>query len=463
MLKKRSLESILRRIKPIKKIREYAERSEKQVYLVGGILRDIFLDSEINDIDTAVSGKGEDFARALGKSFQLKKDMDEFRVMVDEYIVDVMGLGTREILDDLARRDYTINSMAYNLLDKRFIDPFNGVKDLENGIIKAIGRKNIVEDKIRILRGLRFKVAFGFEIEDNTMSLLKEYANGISECAPERIHMELVSIFSHENSYLAVIPEVFDNIFPGFLRMKEVTGGKITKNLFEHSVLTLKKLESLMSTLSLFGKYQRKVEGYVKDKQVELKLSALLHDIKKPDTMEMKGNEVHFYGHDKMAAEWAIMKLKEFKFSYAERKFISRLIENHMWIHLLTVQKEVTERAKRRMIFRLGEDVIGLSLLTIADQMASTDESDEHLIDVCNEIISYYFKSKDEVEKPLLQGKDLIEHFNIQPGPMFGRILTKVQNAYEEGEIKTKDEALKFIKEEILEGLDRKEDSNNMD
>ena len=125
MLKRRSLESVLRKIKPIKKIREYAERAEKQVYLVGGVLRDILLDREIEDLDTVVSGKGEDFARALGKSFHLKKGMDEYRVMMNGCTIDVMGLGTTEILDDLSRRDYTINAMAYNLLDKRFIDPFN--------------------------------------------------------------------------------------------------------------------------------------------------------------------------------------------------------------------------------------------------------------------------------------------------------------------------------------------------
>ena len=463
MLKKRSLESILRRIRPIKKIREYAERAKKQVYIVGGILRDILLEREIRDIDIVVSGKGEDFARALGKSFHLKKDMDEYRVMMDNFTIDVMGLGTTEILDDLARRDYTINAMAYNLLDKRFIDPFNGVKDLENGIIKAIGRKNIVEDKIRILRGLRFRAEFEFEIEDKTVSLLKEYANGLEACAAERLHTELILIFSQENSRLAIIPEIFDIIFPGFLQMKNVEGGKVTENLLEHSILTLNMLESIIKDLSLFGKYQRKIEGYLKNKRIELKLASLLHDIKKPDTMEVKGNEVHFYGHDKLASEWIDKRLKELKFSYSERGFISLLIENHMWIHLLATQKELTERAKRRMVFRLGEDVIGLSLITIADQMASCGGEDKHLINVCNEIVKYYFTSKDEVEKPLLQGKDLIEHFDMEPGPTFGRILTRVQNAYEEGEIRTKEEAFRFIREEILEGLDRNEEGNNMD
>ncbi len=462
MLKKRSLESVLRRLKPLNKIREYAVRAEKQVYLVGGIIRDILLDKEIKDIDIAVSGKGEDFARALGKSFHLKKDIDEYRVIMNDFTVDVIGLGTIEILDDLSRRDYTINAMAYNLLDKRFIDPFNGVKDLENGILKAIGRKNIVDDKIRVLRALRFKASFGFDIESETLDLLKEYAIGLEETASERIHNELILIFNQDNSYLAIVPEIFDIIFPGFMKMKNIKGGKVTKDLLEHSILTLKILDEIIKDFSMFEKYKRKVKNYLLNKKVGLKIASLLHDIKKPDTIEVKGNEVHFYGHDKFASEWIEKRLKELKFSYSERSFISLLVENHMWIHLLAAQKDVTERAKRRMIFRLGEDVIGLSLLTVADQIASDGEEDNNLINICDDIVKYYFDTKVEVEKPLLNGKDLIENFDIKPGPIFGRILSRVQNAYEEGEIRTKEEALQFVKEDILKGLDRNKDENKI-
>ncbi len=462
MIKKQNLESALRKIKPIKKIKEYAVRANKQVYLVGGVLRDILLDKEIGDIDVAISGKGEDFAKALGKYFQLKKGLDEIRVIVDDMNVDVLGLGTTEILDDLARRDFTINAMAYNLLDKRFIDPFNGVKDIENGIIRTISRKNIVEDSCRILRGLRFRATFGFEIEEGTMKLLKEYSGNLSKVAPERIHFELVLIFNQDKAYLSIIPEIFDQIFPGFLKMKELEGGKITKDLLEHSILTLKEIESIFKDLSLFGRYQKKVEKYIKENQVGLRLSALLHDIKKPDTMEVEGNEIHFYGHDRMAGEWFKAKAKSLMFSSAEREYISLLIQNHMWIHLLSSQKEITERAKRRMIFRLGEDVIGLSLLALADQKASTGEEDPHLLAVCNEIIQYYFSTKDEVEEPLLKGRDLIEHFNLTEGPILGKILTRVQSAYEEGEIRTKEEALEFVREEIIESLGKEEEDNNM-
>jgi poly(A) polymerase len=456
MIKKQNLESLLRKIKPLKKIKKYANKANKKVYLVGGMLRDLLLGFEIDDIDIAISGKGQDFAKVLGKYFRLKKDINEFRVTSEDVGIDVLGLGSTEILEDLGRRDFTINAMAYNLLDKRFIDPFNGVKDLENGIIRTVGRKNIVEDSCRILRGLRFKAYFGFEIEENTVDLFKEYSNKLSEVAPERIHFELTSLFEAEKTHLAIIPEIFDKIFPGFLKMKEVKGGKITENLLEHSILTLEKMETLSKDFSVFGVHKKKVEAYYSENKIGLKIAALLHDIKKPDAMEVNGEEVHFYGHDKMASDWFKRVSKELKFSANERNYISKLILHHMWIHLLSAQQEITEKAKRRLCFELGPDVIGLSLLSSADQAATTGVIDSHLTEVCKEFISYYFSRKDEVEEPLLKGRDLIENFNLKPGPIFSEILSKVQVAYEEGEIKTKQEALEFVRE-YIKGLDIKE------
>jgi poly(A) polymerase len=456
MIKRQNLESVLRKIKPLKKIKEYASKSNKKVYLVGGMLRDLLLGLEINDIDIAISANGKDFAKSLGKCFRLKKDLNEFRVTDGDMNIDVLGLGSMEIFEDLQRRDFTINAMAYNLLDKRFIDPFNGVKDLEKGIIRAVGRKNIVEDSCRILRGLRFRAYFGFEIEENTANLFNEYSEKLVSIPPERIHYELLLIFNSDKAHLAIVPEIFDKIFPGFLKMKEIKGGKISENLMEHSIMTLKEIDSLSKEFSVFGAARKKVETYYLNNKTGLKLAALLHDIKKPNAKQMVGDEVHFYGHDKMASDWFRKIGKELKFSSNERDYISKLIENHMWVHLLAAQPEITERAKRRLCFELGVDVIGLSLLSLADQKATTGKKDSHLIEVCNQIIGYYFSMKDEVEEPLLKGRDLIEHFDLVPGPVFGEILNKVQMAYEEGEIKTREDAIEFVKKEI-KGLDIKE------
>ncbi|MEO0293777.1 MAG: HD domain-containing protein [candidate division WOR-3 bacterium] len=455
MIKKQSLEEALKKIKPLKKIKEYAKKANKKVYLVGGMLRDLLLGLEINDIDIAISGKGEDFAKALGRYFRLKKNLNEFRVINGNINIDILGLESMEIIEDLKRRDFTINAMAYNLIDKRFIDPFNGVKDLEKGIIRALGRKNIVEDSCRILRGLRFRAFFGFEIEENTSDLFKEYAHKLSEAPQERIHYELMMLFSAPQAHLAIMPEVFEEIFPGFIKMKEIKGGKISENLLEHSILTLKMIEILDKDFSFFGEFKKKAEMYYEEKKAEIKIAALLHDIKKPETMQIEKDKVHFYGHDRLASDWFKKIGEKLKFSSEEREYISNLIANHMRIHLLRAQQEVTEKAKRRLCFELGRDVIGLSLISIADHLATVGKEDKILTEICKQIIEYYFRIEDKVREPILRGRDLIEIFNLSPGPIFGELLRKAQIAYEEGEIKTKEEAISFVRK-LIGGLDRK-------
>jgi putative nucleotidyltransferase with HDIG domain len=235
--------------------------------------------------------------------------------------------------------------------------------------------------------------------------------------------------------------------------MREIKGGKITDNLLSHSVLTLEKMEYLSRDFGIFKTHKKRVEAYYARNKARLKLAALLHDIKKPETKEVIEDTVHFYGHDSIGSDWFGEIGKKLKFSSKERDYISTIIKNHMRVHLLANQKEITERAKRRLCFELGNDIIGLALFSLADQISTIGTEDLHLLEVCNQIINYYFSMKDEVEMPLLKGKDLIKHFNLTPGPFFGEILRKVQMAYEEGEIKTKEEALVFV-EETIRGLD---------
>jgi len=212
-------------------------------------------------------------------------------------------------------------------------------------------------------------------------------------------------------------------------------------------------MDSLSRDLRVFGAHKKRVEAYYAENKAKLKLAALLHDIKKPETKEVTENTVHFYGHDKMGSDWFGKIGRKLKFSSKERDYIMSIIKHHMRIHLLANQEEITERAKRKLCFELGNDVMGLALFSLADQIATIGTEDSHLLEVCNQIISYYFSMKDEVEKPLLKGRDLIKHFNLAPGPIFGDILGKVQMAYEEGEITTKEEALAFVKDNIR-GLD---------
>jgi len=437
----------IEKLEPINIIREIAENEGKEVYLVGGSIRDLLMGKTPQDIDIAVQGSGKAFAENIGYSFQLKKTMDEYRVIYNGYNIDVFGLGEKSIEEDLSRRDFTINSMALNILKNTFFDPYNGIKDLEQGILRMVSEKNMQDDPVRILRGIRLASALKFSIEENTIKKFNETAVLMRNTAPERIHQELIIFFSLSNTGNYIYPEIFSAIFPGFKELKRIPQGKKgIVDVLEHSILTVKMIEKIIfhHKDSPFALYWRKISPYIKRNLPLIKLAGLLHDIGKSKTIKVYKGEIHFYGHEDAGVEKFMQYGKDLKFSKDEMHFISKLIKNHMWMHLLAKQERNTERAKRRLIFKLGEDIIGLSLLTWADALASNEEPNE-LDKVIEELFEYYYATKKKI-KQIIMGRDLIKYLKLKPGEEFGKIITQVQAAYEEGVIRTKKEAIRLAK-----------------
>ncbi|RKZ23239.1 hypothetical protein DRQ18_01030 [bacterium] len=424
----------------IDEVKEAGRRLGVHVYVVGGTLRDILLGKKTRDLDIAVEGSGRRFAEELGRFIVLKEEMDDYRVIRKGYFIDVIGLGERPIEEDLKRRDFTINSMGYSIFTGEFFDPLEGMKDLERKLIRANGEENIREDPLRILRGLRLGAALGFRIEDETLKLFIKHRGLLKKSAPERIHYELILMFRARCSGY-IVPEVFDVIFPGFLKMRDVP--KEEMDCLEHSILSLKYLEEIWDELphSPLSQFSRKIKRNVGERLHLLKIATLLHDIGKPATMSEENGEIHFYGHEQWGGRWWEEVGENLRFSWREIEYIKRMIENHMRIHLLAAQPEVTERAIRRLVMRFGSEVMDLSLLTWADALASGNERD--VVPVIKDIISYYYAMKNK-PRQILMGRDLLRHFKLKPGPLIGEILSSVQAAYESGDIRTKKEALEL-------------------
>jgi len=443
----------LDKLEPIIRIKEVAKKRGIDVYLVGGSIRDMLMGEMPQDIDIAVQGAGEVFAGNLGHPFALKKTMDEYRVIYKGYNIDVLGLGDKNIEEDLKRRDFTINSMALNILTNSFLDPYNGIKDLEEGIIRMVDEKNIEDDPIRILRGIRLALALRFSIEKNTLKKFKKAAELIKKTAPERIHQELLIFFSLSDTGDYIYPEIFTEIFPGFKGLKRIPQGKkAIVDVLEHSILTVKMIDKIIEHPqdSPFSHYWRKISPYIKKNAPLIRIAGLLHDIGKSTTMKVYKGKIHFYGHEDAGAQIFTQYGKALKFSKEEMYLITRLIRNHMWLHLLATQPDFTERSKRRIIFKLGKDVIGIALLSWADALASNDEPN-NLNKTIEELCEYYYASKKNI-KQIIMGRDLIKHLHLEPGEEFGKIIAQVQAAYEEGEIKTKKEAIKLAKEIVGKG-----------
>jgi len=418
---------------------------KRAVYLVGGTVRDLLLGRETKDFDMFVIGNGVEFARHFqrrmgGRFILLDEARDEARVVLGDLIFDFNG--GISIESDLARRDFTINSMAMRLPSSRIIDPFGGRADLRKGIIRTVREENLSDDALRVLRAFRFKSFYGFSIEKKTRYTIARVAYLLKDIAKERIKTEVFFILETESSW-HTLKEMADmgvlcKVIPGFSSLEGVPQNKPYGDLVHHSINTVKALEELKIDSLPHHEIFRE---YYKNNRAVLKLSCLLHDIGKPQTYEVTDGRVHFYGHEKVGVD--IVK-GGLRLSNEEISVITTLIRYHMRPHLLASDPYYTRRAIVRLVSVCGRDTPGLLLLALSDALASAGcigDGLQRLIRDATEVMT----KKEKMKKRLITGDDLIA-LGLTPGIIFGEILSMVEEERTLGNIKTKEEAISYIK-----------------
>jgi poly(A) polymerase len=430
-------------------------KGRRRLYVVGGTVRDIILGLGPADYDFAVSGSGISFARSFSRKINaafvlLSKPDDEARVVKDDIIYDFIGIGKQNIMADLKRRDFTINSMAMNCDTLEFYDPFDGLKDLEKKILRLTTSKSLQEDPLRVLRGFRLSLELRF-------SLYKEFFKyaaqvNLKKTAAERIGIELLRIMAAGDSFESVLRM---NTLGLFLKMLPEAKKIIEDDyLWTHSLGTYEAVESLMGK-KFFKDFEPEFSVYfAQSGRIPLvKLAALFHDIAKPDTMLVKNGEVHFYGHDTKGSR-IVRNLccKRLKMSRSDASTVSKLVKEHMRLHLLATNSELTDRAIRRFFRDLGEDWLGAMMIAWADGYATAGWT-KHLEQVFKRMISLKRAddAKPKVER-LVNGHDLIA-LGLEPGPKFKLILQELLDLQLEEKITSKDEGL-AIAMEINKRLD---------
>jgi tRNA nucleotidyltransferase/poly(A) polymerase len=442
--------------------------SERQVFLVGGTIRDLLLEREPMDFDFAVSGSGVDFARRFARNVHgsfvlLSEAEDQARVVWrKQLILDFNGFADRTIEDDLGRRDFTVNAMAYPLTadhvradlrirpgqpprvaptppaapltpDPRpltpslLLDPFQGRQALNDKLLKPVSPQSLALDPLRVLRAYRFALELGFRIDDE----VREQARHVSleNVAAERIGYELLRILDCPGSYPVLVElEKF-----GFLRQLFPEAGPLfaSQLLLRHSLLTLKKLDELIHAESWFTQYGPEFTTYFAahpHRRPLLKLAGLLHDIAKPETEFVNDKkEVHYYGHDGLGARHVEKLARErLRLSRLDARTLKMLVEFHMRLHLLATGPELTDRAIRRFLRDLKEQWFGLMLLTYADGFATAGQT-RHLEQTFARIIVLKREFDAVIKvKRLVTGDDLIAA-GLEPGPAFKSILAELQ------------------------------------
>lgn len=441
---------------------------EAQLYLVGGALRDFYLNKENSDKDLVVINTNtEVFAENLAKELnatyiKLDEENKIYRLVLKDKInyIDIAAPVGKNIEEDLKRRDLTINSIALNLKTLEIIDINNGLNDLKTKKIKPISEKNFIDDPLRILRVYRFFSTLAFQIDNKMTVIVKKHCKRIHDVSVERINYELLKLFSGENSSQSLLEMdkagLLKELFPIINEVKKVPPNLHHHlDLFNHSIETVKQIQILYeSNTPEIKEHLEKIDFGGINRLAHLKLAAFLHDIGKPETwfIEADTGKHRFIKHDDIGAKLASKILKKSKFSKKQIDYITKMIKYHIYPSHVVTTPDINEKIYMRLIRKMGNEVIDIIILAMADRLSArgveiTDEIVERNLNKLQTLLDFYLNIKDSL-KPLpklLSGEEIMNILNITPSKELGDIIKKLNEAQLSGEITTKNEALNFI------------------
>jgi tRNA nucleotidyltransferase/poly(A) polymerase len=427
---------------------EKLQRRGFTTYFAGGYVRDALRGLSPKDIDIATSATPIEIQRLFRKTVPVGAQFGVIRVLEQEYEFEVATFRSDGIYsdgrrpesvtfsspeEDARRRDFTINGMFYDPVADQVIDFVGGRMDIERRLIRAIGdpQTRFNEDRLRLLRAVRFAVTLDFEIEEGTWRALKDHATEILLVSPERIRDELVKIFSSRNRVR------------GFALLD--TSGLLGAVLPE--VASLKGCQQPLQFHpegDVFQHTRKMLEFLEPDAPISLVLSVLLHDIGKPPTQSIDphDNRIRFNGHDRVGAEMAEEVLTRLRFSRGDIEAVVEPVRNHM------VFKDVKEMRPAKLRRFMARETFPVELELHRVDCTSSHGDLENYDFLRHKAAE--FAAEPIIPPPLLTGDDLIG-LGMTPGPRFGELLEAVQTAQLEEEIKNKEEALRLVQK--LEGL----------
>jgi poly(A) polymerase len=412
-----------------------------QAYFAGGCVRDMLLGKAPQDYDIATSAKPEDIQGVFPDTVPVGAQFGVILVLVDGQPFEVASFrhdgpyldGRRpsevrygSLQEDVLRRDFTINGMFYDPIEDRVIDLVEGRKDLERRRVRAIGdaAQRFSEDRLRMLRAVRFAASLQFEIDAATFAAIRRMAAAITTIAWERIGDELTRILTEGGARRGF--ELLDE--SGLLKiiLPEIDALKGTwqspdyhpeGDVFTHTLLLLDHLEAPSETLA-YG--------------------CLLHDVAKPFCFRQEGERVTFYGHTEKGAAMAEEILRRLKRSRAVGERVSYLVRNHLR-HVQAPQMRLSTLKR----FLREEGIDELLELTRIDALSSN--GDLSYYEYCRQRLTE-LEDEEIRPAPLVRGDDLIA-MGLAPGPLFADILRQVEDQQLGGELKSREQALEWVKQ----------------
>ena len=446
-----------------KTISKIADQLNQPVFVIGGFVRDQILKRETKDIDIVTLGSGINLAKKISKELdsspvKIFKNFGTAMILVDD--IEIQFVGARKesyksdsrnpivengtIEEDQNRRDFTVNALAISLNKNsfgEFIDPFNGLIDLKNKVLKTPLDPDITfsDDPLRMMRAIRFCSQLDFKIEDITLAAINKNIDRIKIVAQERITEEINKIIlSNQPSVGFKLLEktgLLKIIFPEFQLLKgvDIKDGKGHKDNFYH---TLQVLDNILP--------------YSKD-NLWLRWSALLHDIAKPNTKRFNPKQGWtFHGHEDKGARMVPSIFRRLKLPLDNKmKYVQKLVLLHLRPISLT-NDSITDSALRRLLFDAGEDLDDLMNLCKSDITSKNKEKKNKYLKrfetVKEKLVDLEDRDKIKNWQPPIDGKEIMSTFKLKPCKEVGLLKEFIKNAILDGEINNDyQEAKKFM------------------
>ncbi len=438
-----------------------ADQHKFEIYVVGGFVRDYFLQRDRSEMDFVVVGDGIRFAELLAKHLHLPKpavyrNFGTAMLKWNEMQLEFVGarkesyrgdsrkpqVEPADLQSDLSRRDFTINAMAFALNAANFgalVDPFDGQKDLSAKLLRTPlePATTFSDDPLRLMRGIRFATQLDFTIEEKTFKGMRAMRERLRIISQERITEEFLKILAAPKPSIGfrLLDDagVLEIIFPEFVALKGVEEykGYFHKDVFNHTLMVMDNLAAMTE-------------------KVPLRLSAVFHDIAKPRTkVFIEGKGWTFHGHEDIGARMLPGIFNRMRLPNDWLKYVQKLTRLHLRPIALT-EEECTDSAYRRLLFQAGEDLEDLLMLCRADiTSGNVKRRERHLAN-----FEFVVKRLNEVEEKdrmrafqsPVRGDEIMQVCNLAPGPLVGKLKTAIEDAILDGKISNEhDAALAYL------------------
>ncbi len=427
-----------------------------KVYVVGGFVRDYFLNIESKDIDFVVEGDGPRFAEQMAKAlrttdFTIYKKFGTAMVRHHDLILEFVGarkesyrddsrkpnVESTDLLTDLSRRDFTVNAIAVSLNPDSFgtvIDPYDGQKDIQDKCIRTPlePAKTFYDDPLRIMRAVRFATQLDFDIDPHTFKGLKNEHERLKIISQERITDELLKIMAcckpSIGFHLMDKTGILNVILPEISELKGVDqiGKHSHKDVFNHSLKVIDNLAEITDDMGL-------------------RLVGLFHDIAKPATKHYKaGIGWTFHGHDDLGARMLPPIFSRLKLSNDLLKYVEKLTRLHLR-PIQLAEEGVTDSAIRRLIFEAGEETDDLITFCRADITSSNPKRVAKYLKNFDKVVERVeeVEEKDRLRQfqPPVKGDEIMTTLGLTPGPAVGKVKKAIEEAILNGDIPNEHDA----------------------